>query len=288
VADKPLLSAQVTYKDAKLKTLRKLYKSATERIIKTVTSVTNFERDRRAAVLAQVDDILGELDEKTQAWFREEVEDYYKRYGKDSVEALKADGFPVKAEFTQIDSEAIDAMADEIVQYQREAYSGIKREVSRILNNAAREQTTSIIAEGKILGETRRDIADRVAGKLKDGLTALVDKGGRRWSFEAYSDMLTRTKLVEASNNGLKNRLAQSGYDLVQVSEHATSCPLCEPWQGKILSISGNHPDYPTDEEAKADNLWHPNCRHRLLPYHEKLAETSAVWNAEKGRYIQI
>ena len=35
-----------------------------------------------------------------------------------------------------------------------------------------------------------------------------------------------------------------------------------EPWQGKVLSITGKTKGYPTLEEAKAAGLFHPNCRH--------------------------
>ena len=62
------------------------------------------------------------------------------------------------------------------------------------------------------------------------------------------------------------------GEDLIQVSSHKGACPLCEPWQGAVLSISGNHPTYPALADAKAAGLFHPNCAHVVMPYSERYA----------------
>jgi hypothetical protein len=74
--------------------------------------------------------------------------------------------------------------------------------------------------------------------------------------------MVARTTTAEAHLQGTANRLVEQGHDLIKVSTHRGACPLCEPWQGKILSITGKTEGYPTLEEAKAAGLFHPNCRH--------------------------
>lgn len=286
--NKPFIGPEVVFSDKKLNTLIGYYKAATDKIIKELESATDFGRARRIQVLKQIDDILQTLDEKTTGWVRSEVERYYKEYSLDATGILDDRGFPVTTTFSKIDQQAVATMADDIMSYYREAYSGVKRAAMRMLNDSARDQITALLAEGKISGDTRKAIADKIAGTLKEGLVALVDRGGRKWSLEAYANMLTRTMLVKTANTGLMNRLTDSGYDLVQVSEHAGSCPLCSPWQGKILSMSGKHPNYPTTETAESEGLLHPNCRHRYLPYHEKLIEVSAVWNPETGHYINL
>jgi hypothetical protein len=158
----------------------------------------------------------------------------------------------------------------------------------RMLNEAARSQVQVLLATGKISGEDRRAISDRIAGYLKQGFTALTDRGGRKWTLEAYAEMLTRTMLVKTANEGVKNRLTEGGYDLVQVSEHFASCGLCGPWEGKILSMSGINTEYSSVDNAEQNGLFHPNCRHRLLPYHESLLEVSTVYDAETRTYIKL
>jgi len=73
---------------------------------------------------------------------------------------------------------------------------------------------------------------------------------------------VARTTTMEAHLQGTANRLVEQGHDLVKVSTHRGACELCQPWQGKILSITGKTEGYPTLEEAKAAGLFHPNCRH--------------------------
>jgi len=288
MADKPLLSAQVLFRDKRLKILLSYYRGATRKIINELNFATDFGIYNRSKILQNIDSALKDLDKKTHDWFNKEVEVYYKTHSNEAVGDLKADSFPVITSFSKIDQEAVKTLANDIMGYYREAYSGVKRSAMRILSEAARERVKALLAEGRISGDTRKQISDRIAGRLKSGLVALVDKGGRQWSFEAYSEMLTRTMLVRTANEGMSNRLQQSGYDLVQVSDHFGACPLCKEWETKILSLSGNHPEYPIVDKARDEGLFHPNCRHRLLPYHEKLAEVSTIWNPKKQRYIKI
>jgi hypothetical protein len=94
--------------------------------------------------------------------------------------------------------------------------------------------------------------------------------------------MLFRTKVVEARNRGMVNRMAENGYDLVQVTAHAGTCPICAPWEGKILSISGQSKEYDSVAEAEADGLFHPNCRHAINTLVPSLAKkTNAYTNEE-------
>lgn len=276
------------FRNKRLKTLVSWYKAATKQLIITLNSATNFGRASRISTLKQVDKILQTLDKNTAGWVKKEVAVYYKKHGKDAIKVLKADGFPVIKTFGLVDDEAVTALSGEIMTHYREAYSGVKRATMRMLNEAARQQIQALLAEGKITGATRKAISDRIAGELKKGFVALVDRGGRKWSIEAYSNMLARTMLVRTSNEGMTNRLLRNGYDLVRVSDHLGSCPLCTSWQGQVLSMTGVHPDYPSVDQAKGEGLFHPNCRHRLLPYHEKLLETNYVFNINKKRYIRL
>jgi hypothetical protein len=67
---------------------------------------------------------------------------------------------------------------------------------------------------------------------------------------------------MQAHLEGTANRLVEQGHDLVKVSTHRGACELCRPFEGKILSITGRTPGYPTLEEAKEAGLFHVNCRH--------------------------
>ncbi len=112
----------------------------------------------------------------------------------------------------------------------------------------------------------------------REGVTAFVDRAGRRWSLHAYGSMALRTTVRQAEN--LAVLTADRGQDLYKISSHGTSCPLCAPYEGRVYSKSGTDPDFPPLAAAfgKVDpagpddlsNTWlniHPNCLHVLLPW---------------------
>lgn len=133
---------------------------------------------------------------------------------------------------------------------------------------------------------TRRDAAQRVWGDLLDkGFAGFTDVKGRNWSLAGYVDMATRTTTAQAAVAGQLDRQAELGLDLVIVSNAPQECVRCRPWEGKVLARNGpkgardvEAEHGATDEmvtvhiagtvdEAIADGLLHPNCRHSLSAF---------------------
>jgi hypothetical protein len=96
---------------------------------------------------------------------------------------------------------------------------------------------------------------------------------GRMFDPVYYAEMVARTKFHEAQSEASKSTAELYGTDLVIVSSHNTTTPLCQEHEGKIYSISGNHPDYDKLEESPP---FHPNCLHLLYPYFETALEAEA------------
>jgi len=57
-------------------------------------------------------------------------------------------------------------------------------------------------------------------------------------------------------------RLKSKGHDLVIISSTPTGCLMCDPWVGKVFSISGKDHEYPPLSKAIAGGLFHDGCRH--------------------------
>jgi hypothetical protein len=143
------------------------------------------------------------------------------------------------------------------------------------------------MAEGITKGSALREVKNMVKSVLSEyGLDSLIDKAGRSWSLDRYTEMLIRTKTVEARNRGLINRVLENGYDLVQVSDHMGECDLCRPWEGRILSLTGQTKGYPTLAEAESQGLFHPNCRHAINTLHRELAEKTKAYDIYSGKYV--
>lgn len=104
-------------------------------------------------------------------------------------------------------------------------------------------------------------------GFASKGITSFVDKAGRNWDLSSYAEMCVRTVGSHAALQGHIDRQIEVGEDLVKVSTIGTTCPICQRWQGVVLSISGNNPKYHSLDEAKAAGLFHPNCKHTLAMF---------------------
>jgi hypothetical protein len=87
--------------------------------------------------------------------------------------------------------------------------------------------------------------------------------------------MATRTATQRAYNASHRDRLTQAGITYFTISTTGRPCPLCAPWEGKVLADVGagiaTEPDASngdpvtfavaaTIEEATAAGLFHPNC----------------------------
>ena len=122
--------------------------------------------------------------------------------------------------------------------------------------------------------DTRRQASQKMLNEFAaKGITSFVDKAGRNWDLSSYAEMAARTVSHNAARQGHFDRQLEVGEDLVKVSTIGTTCPICQRWQGVILSISGNHPKYHSVEEAKASGLFHPNCKHTFNMYIPDLDE---------------
>jgi hypothetical protein len=107
---------------------------------------------------------------------------------------------------------------------------------------------------------------------LTRGVTGFVDPAGRSWGLTEYVEVATRTALVHAAVQGTIDTLIAHHQILVIVSATATVCPICLPWAGQVLALTGPAGERDvggvrvkgTFREAITDGLLHPQCRHTV------------------------
>lgn len=133
--------------------------------------------------------------------------------------------------------------------------------------------------------QTRRDAAQAVLDRFANrGITGFVDRAGREWDIASYSEMATRTGVAHASRAGHQDTLRESGFDLVIVSTSPARCPLCDPWEGRVLSMSGTSRRFPSLADAQAAGLFHPNCTHRTGLYVRGLTQPAPARPPKRER----
>lgn len=151
--------------------------------------------------------------------------------------------------------------------------STASRGLLRVTDDVFREVIARTAPQVLLATQTRREAAQSALNAFADrGVTGFTDRAGRRWALESYVEMATRTSTMNAAVAGHTDRLLANGQDLVVVSDAPQECKLCRPWEGKVLSLTGlaradGVRAAGTLEQAKADGLFHPGCRHSVSLY---------------------
>jgi hypothetical protein len=208
-------------------------------------------RDEARAVIERID-VLGPRAARTA------IRDGYAAGALDAV----LDGGEITGRFNRANTRAVDALVNETVTTLRSTHGQILRSTL----DSYRGIISEVAAPGVVTGtQTRRQATQAALDRFAvRGITGFVDGAGRNWQIESYAEMATRTASGRAQIAGTLDRFVADGRDLVIVSDHTQECKLCRPWEGKVLSITGRTPDYPTVREAQSAGLQHPNCRHSL------------------------
>lgn len=218
---------------------------------------------QRERLMRQIKQIVAEADADLKAWIRIEIPAFYEMGMFEATREIfnYAGDVNFGVAFASFHKEAVEVLSKETYQSIASGMSGLTRTGERMIATATRDALLKEVMVGKITGESAREISKQIEKKLRrEGITALTDRGGRKWDLKNYSNMLSRTKLTQSSNSGVVNRMTDGGYDLVKVSSHSDSSSLCRPWQGRIYSVSGVSKEYPHLQTAIDGGLFHPNC----------------------------
>lgn len=209
------------------------------------------------------------------------VGDAYNRGVATAGTDLRAVGVSRELAFGSVNLRAVDALA----QQAAGILEGTHLRILRSTMDGYRDVITQ--ASGDVLSGTvtRREAAQRALDNFgKRGITGFVDRAGRNWDLASYAEATVRTATGRAAVDGHLGRLLEVGQDLVIVSDAPQECAICRPWEGKVLSISGQTRGTVRSEnlrgdgtvsvtvagsmaDARADGLFHINCRHTVNLY---------------------
>lgn len=274
--------------DPNVELFGRIIKEAYAGVASKLTDADYTTPSRRTQVLTDIKRVVDEADEATQAWIKVNVGGFYELGLWESAKDLNERGSAVRYDpsFSHFHREALEAIAQEAYNDIATGMQGITRTAERLVTQATTENIINKIGRGQVTGESNRDLVKLIKEEFKkNGITSLRDRSGREWDLDRYGEMLVRTKLTQAHNTGVANRMIESGNDLVVVSNHLGACKLCAPWEGKVLSLTGRNSSYVSLAMAKQGGLFHPNCRHVYSPYHNKYLDVSVGWDAEKQKY---
>lgn len=135
-----------------------------------------------------------------------------------------------------------------------------------ILNKAAAEVITGNSTLSQSVAKAAREWANL-------GIPVLVDRGGKRWSTEAYINMVTRNTQKNVAVSMQEGRMDEYKLDLIEVSSHAGSRLSHIDYQGRIFSRSGKSKKYPSLSSTSYGDIdgivTGINCSHMMYPFVE-------------------
>ncbi len=210
----------------------------------------------------------GKTPEAVKKWVREEV-----MAGVGLIEDGLVEALPLATAPAVFESNAILAV---MVFYEQNALNTLNLVNSNLLagSNQAYFDIINKTTAKVLAGTMTHDQALRETGKqwAEQGLPALVDKRGRKWTPEAYINLVTRTISSQVTAKVQEARFDDYDIDLVEISSHKGSRPSHFEYQGNIYSRSGKSKLYPslasTSYNQGYDGLiTGANCQHYMSAF---------------------
>lgn len=186
-------------------------------------------------------------------------------------------------------SNADPAIVAVIDTWEKAAAKKFDQAFAPMLSRADQIYTDTIykaVAKQQLGMSGRQAIAEACSEWSQQGLQALTDSSGRQWTTEAYAQTVIRSNMTQAATETQFTRMEELGEDLVEISSHLGARPKCEPYQGKIYSLSGTSKNYPalsSTSYGEPDGLFGINCRHIMYPYFPGTEKTFAPQNEERN-----
>ncbi len=231
-----------------------------------------------AASLERVQKILQGMVDESWSYVPKMVETIFYRSDKDAAGYRNARALTTSQ--TAAAQQLTNNLLGEIMEASETAYRSVQEfyTIARLEADPFREAALGQVLRQQASGRGWTLSSAKMTQELKDtGVTAFVDKAGRRWSLQSYCNMAVRTTSRQAEIAAI---LTADEYDLWQIVKIGSTCPVCAPLEGRIYSKSGTNPDYPplslafgkidpqgTDGLANTYLNIHPNCLHTLVKY---------------------
>lgn len=137
--------------------------------------------------------------------------------------------------------------------------------------NSANQQMLQIASIVNVdVDDLAREIDDKQKIFLHKGVAGTYNKNGIATEVSAVGELQMRQDSQKTLLEAQGDRSAEYGLYLIQISAHPSSCPLCTPWQTKVLVddvYKGGKPDGEHEllSTAISAGLFHYNCRHSYI-----------------------
>lgn len=181
----------------------------------------------------------------------------------------------LSAGFFQANQKRLDALMNAVEHDMKTAQTA----VLRYTNDQYRKiifQSQVAASSGALTYEKAVDMA--TSDFLKKGINCITYSNGAVHNIASYADMAVRTASKRAYLMGEGQKRQEWGISTVILNKRFNACPLCMPFEGKVLiddvwsGGSAKDGPYPLMSSAMAAGLYHPNCKDKHSTYFEGIS----------------
>lgn len=264
--------------DPRVNLLVGIYAEAARNISRGLDSLMVAEGSRRFIIYQRLLGLLKELETKTDAWNARYIREFLEQHDAVNVRLLQASGSA--AAFRSFSEQAVEGLASSLSGFLAKGRASIEHLTTRIFRASSLANEFPILAAkarrtvavGLAEGNTNAAISAKVAGLLRgtfdDGVVSVIGKGGRKFVFplDYYAGMVAHSTKRQARSVAVLTRAQEADHDLVRVSSNPSKTgDWCDAYRGRVFSISGAHPVYPSLASVpNGGPPFHPWCRHSL------------------------
>lgn len=196
---------------------------------------------------------------------------------------------PPEESFFGVNEKKLQAMKEVVSHDLQKAQHAVLRRMDDVYRSTVYNAQVQMAAGAKTLDQAI-DMATR--DFLNAGINCIEYSNGRRVNIASYVEMALRTASHRALLLGEGKKRDEWGIHTVVVSAHANTCPLCAPWQGKVLvddvfshgsADEAKELGYPLLSTAMKAGLLHPNCRHTISTYFPGITQLPEVPDTDKA-----
>lgn len=252
--------------------LVRYYKRAVQNIMHEIekSDLGNYEATSRA-LLADITDVLVELDKNAEEWVKENIPESARKGVARSLYTLGIANSIEEAhrmvKFNRLNREMVRAaVADtyqDIAQVTQNIDRRTKAGLRRVFAETIREQYTRGVTGLKTI---KRETLNRMYAEMEDTVNSgIIDAAGRRWRADTYVEVVAHEKMNQAYFEANTNEAIARGAFYGVISSHGAT-DACRYHEGRIVKLVEDAPgDYPTVDELRNTNqIFHVRCLHHV------------------------
>lgn len=181
----------------------------------------------------------------------------------------------LSAGFFQTNQKRLDALMNAVEHDMKTAQTAVLRyandQYRRIIFQSQVAASSGVLTYEKAVDMATSDF-------LKNGINCITYSNGAVHNIVSYADMAVRTASKRAYLMGEGQKRQEWGISTVILNKRFNACPLCMPFEGKVLIddvwSGGTSKDgpYPLMSSAMAAGLYHPNCKDKHSTYFEGIS----------------